>query len=859
MQVKDQVDHGNDLQNDEEAEEELTKKYIIHDPNVRWDKMEPKLGDVFETPTQLKFCVTNYAVNGGYQIYFQKSDNRRIVARCGKRHEDNKCPFRLYAAWMYNDRTFQVKAMNSEHLCSRVFKFGSIVTPEWIGRHYVTEIENKPKVKLREMISDIKQRYRCLVRREKQWAKEPIEEFGKELLRSNPGSTCKVGVTNNPDDKNYFKRFYICFKYLSVYWKIRCRKVIGLDGCFLKGQVVVDVENKDNWTWFLELLKDDLDLGTGVDLVVISDQHKGLLESVKVILPHVEHRQCARHIYVNFNKAFSGLDLKKLLWACAMSCVDGDFLRNMEKIKTISPSAYEYLMSKEPKTWCRAYMSVGFSCEAVDNGISECFNSIIIRIYIMDMFSFMNDECSKWKVVHILGNVFQVRRACASYKVDLDSRVCSCRLWGFSGIPCVHAIAAINYIHQTPDGYISDYLPVPMPPKKIGRPRKCDVAGSNPHISVPTQSSQQASQQGSQPLVTSTVPTQPSQQGILHASSSNTGMKMRKLGLRGPSFRVGDIASVGTRSSEVTVPDVRRKKLAVRRPNRKSTTKFQDEVNNKVRNEVAQAPALNDVPLVNEMIEEEEIEVSVKVPEPIFKEVHLVNNQVPVVNDIPNNVAQLPVVNDVPLVNEDLKQSLDEVGDEIDQILGSRNASDASDVPLVNEGGVEPEFTEGHASDVLPDKVKISVEEIANLLEVGYSMAGIESMGWLEIELDDTPPVEMDLNKDEPDVDEGEADFVNDVLNDGCVIEGEGEGVENQDDGDVIEGEGVNHGNEAVGDVLNNEVADDGNVADDEGHLIVPKTRKRKPSERITKLKLKKAVFDKDGGGPTCSNPVNLE
>ncbi|CAI9298501.1 unnamed protein product [Lactuca saligna] len=79
-EVKDQVDHGNDLQNDEEAQEVVKNNYIIHDPNVRWDKMEPKLGDVFKLPAQLKFCVTNYAVNGGYQLYFQKSDNRRIVA-----------------------------------------------------------------------------------------------------------------------------------------------------------------------------------------------------------------------------------------------------------------------------------------------------------------------------------------------------------------------------------------------------------------------------------------------------------------------------------------------------------------------------------------------------------------------------------------------------------------------------------------------------------------------------------------------------------------------------------------------------------------------------------------------------------
>nr|KAJ0190145.1 hypothetical protein LSAT_V11C800408950 [Lactuca sativa] len=728
--------------------------------------------------------------------------------------------------------------------------------------------------------------------------------------------------------------------------------IIGKDAnnqVFLVAWVVVDVENKDNWTWFLELLKDDLDLGTGVDLVVISDQHKGLLEYVNVILTHVEHKKCARHIYANFNKAFSGLELKKLFWACAMICVEGNFLRNMEKIKTISPNAYEYLMSKEPKTWCRAYMSVGFACEAVENGISECFNSTVvearkkplitmleeIRIYIMDMFSFMNDKCSKWK-----GNIcLEVIK-----KMNLFGK--NFRLWDLSGIPCVHAIIAINYIHQTPKGYINDYfsmnkftkcysknishvnrsnmwpatgynkplppvgrsrtkrrkhasekkskfsstsrvkpprtvrcancleyvhnkkgcknekrIPIPMPPKKNGRPRKGDVAGSNQHAI--------------QPPISSTVPTKHSQQArqqdCLHASSSNIGKKNEEI-------RVGGIVYVGSRPSEVTIPGVRRKKLHVRRPNlRKSTAKFQDDFNsqvpvvNDIPNDVAQAPIFNDVPLVNE----EEIEVSVKVPESVLNEVHLVNNQVPVVNDIPNDVAQAPVVNDVPLVNEvikeeydimvlkeevtdvpikvslDLKESLDEFGDAIDQILGSGNPSDASNVPLVNEGGIEPKFTEGHASDVLPNKINISVEGIANLLEAGYSMAKIESMGMLKIELDGISPFEMDLNEDEPDVDEGEVDFVNDVLND------EGEGVENQDDGDVIEGEGegVNDGNEAVDDVLNNKVADDGNKvadygneADDEGHLIVPKTRKRKPSETITKLKLKKAVFDKDGG-----------
>jgi len=94
-----------------------------------------------------------------------------------------------------------------------------------------------------------------------------------------------------------------------------------------------------------------------------------------------------------------------------MSTVEVDFKRHMESIKKLSVDGFEYLMSKEPKTWCRAYFGAGYSCEAVENGISECFNSIIvearkkplitmleeIRIYIMDRFSHMTEKSTKWK------------------------------------------------------------------------------------------------------------------------------------------------------------------------------------------------------------------------------------------------------------------------------------------------------------------------------------------------------------------------------------------------------------------------------------------------------------------------------
>ena len=75
-----------------------------------------------------------------------------------------------------------------------------------------------------------------------------------------------------------------------------CRKVIGLDGCFLKhtckGELltamgrdannqmypiawaVVRVENSENWMWFLSLLQDDLALNDGTGITIISDSHK---------------------------------------------------------------------------------------------------------------------------------------------------------------------------------------------------------------------------------------------------------------------------------------------------------------------------------------------------------------------------------------------------------------------------------------------------------------------------------------------------------------------------------------------------------------------------------------------------------
>ncbi|XP_023739032.1 uncharacterized protein LOC111887041 [Lactuca sativa] len=173
---------------------------------------------------------------------------------------------------------------------------------------------------------------------------------------------------------------------------------------------VVNVENKNNWKWFLDLVNDDLGLQGAKGVCVISDQHKGLVEASKDIRPYVEHRQCARHIYANFRKVYSGVQFRNMFWAAAKSNIEGDFKFNMERIREISSAAYDHTMAREPTSWCKAYFSIGLACEAVENGIDECFNAIIvdarkkplltmledIRLYMMERAFNLKQEAENW-------------------------------------------------------------------------------------------------------------------------------------------------------------------------------------------------------------------------------------------------------------------------------------------------------------------------------------------------------------------------------------------------------------------------------------------------------------------------------
>nr|KAJ0205778.1 hypothetical protein LSAT_V11C500284100 [Lactuca sativa] len=436
-----------DEENTDEFSDEDEIIYSIHNLKVKWNVMKPVIGERYESRHELKLCLTNYSIYKGYKIRFKKCDSVRLVVVCVS--DPEKCSFMVRASWMSTEKSFQVKKMNDRHTCVRNFSSSRLMNPTWLAKQFVKELVRKPKLKCKEMQTIIQIKFHC-------------KDYGHELMRSNPGSTVRISVNFNPDQTTTFHRIYVCFKAIKDGWKIGCRSVIGLDGCFLKGQckgellttigrdannqiypiawAVVEVENQVNWTWFFELVSEDLSLDAGRGLSVISDQHKGLVEATKDILPH-----CARHIYAHFRKVYSRIQFRNMFWVAAKSTTEGDFKINMDGIKTLSEGAYDHLMAREPHTWCRAFFGSGLACESVENGIAKCFNAVIvdarkkpllsmleeIRLYMMERFYNLREEAQKlegdinvyicwtWYAVPSGVNSYEIRNGFQSYGVAI--------------------------------------------------------------------------------------------------------------------------------------------------------------------------------------------------------------------------------------------------------------------------------------------------------------------------------------------------------------------------------------------------------------------------------------------------------
>ncbi|XP_016167221.1 uncharacterized protein LOC107609716 [Arachis ipaensis] len=346
-------------------------------------------------------------------------------------------------------------------------------------------------------------------------------DYLQELHRSNPGSTADMCVDPIPQSLPLFDKIYICLDACRNGFVKGYRPLIGLDGCFLKGYyggqlltamsldannhvfviayAITRAENTENWMWFLTRLQDDLGDHQVRGWNLMSDQQKGLMRAAKEVMPYAHHRNCVLHIWKNLQQRFNNKQVKGLLWHAAKCTTQVQFKAPMEKFKSECHGGWEYMNQFDPGVWCKAYFSHGPKNDSLTNNMCEVWNSMIVKAREKPILTMCEEirctiikkmakhkrilgrcigklapmqqwrldrhikpQSHKWNAQWSGDNdrvLFEVTRGKHKLGVNLQQHTYTCNAWQLTGMPCVHAVAAISKLRiKAAEDFVSPYL-----------------------------------------------------------------------------------------------------------------------------------------------------------------------------------------------------------------------------------------------------------------------------------------------------------------------------------------------------------------------------------------------------------------
>ncbi|XP_074303134.1 uncharacterized protein LOC141637548 [Silene latifolia] len=293
-----------------------------------------------------------------------------------------------------------------------------------------------------------------------QYAK--IYDYADALQKYNPDSTALVQCEGIERPPVVFKRLYVCLNACKDGFINGCRPLLlGVFGCHLKGAypgmclvavgqdgnhnlypiawAVVEVENKDSWCWFLELLSSNLSKVEGKGLTFMSDMQKRLLDALNRVVPKVE----------------------------------AEFKAQMKGMEILSKEAHQRLNKIPPSAWSRHAFSTQSKSNMLLNNLCESFNNVLrevrdkpilthmewMRRYVMKRNFEKREGVGKYKakfmpyaekytkkvieesrfclVERATTELFEVEYRGEFHNVNLHTRSCTCRHWDLTGLPCI--------------------------------------------------------------------------------------------------------------------------------------------------------------------------------------------------------------------------------------------------------------------------------------------------------------------------------------------------------------------------------------------------------------------------------------
>ncbi|XP_047263831.1 uncharacterized protein LOC107858381 [Capsicum annuum] len=359
------------LNNDSDASNE-DFKFPKHNPKTDDANPNLALGQIFQNKKEFKEAVTTHEIKSGRTVELIKDDS--VTTRGACKHHPS-CKWVILASKIHRDMNFQIKTYISEHTCFCWNVKNKSVNSSWIAKKYVDRIKSNREWKTSKFREEVSRELGvdvslCQARKAKKKVISLIDgnfndrfsmlwNYINEIVRSNLGISIYMKLTPNEtlNKPSRFQRLYICFAACKDDFRVGCRKIVGVDGCWLKDSMygaqlhaavgldgnnnifpidyaIVEKECKDTWQWFLNYLAIDIEIEEQYLWTFMSEKQKGLLQAFAEVLPDVSHRFCVRYLHNNFKaEGFPGQALKKAFWKAARATTVEAF--NMQMCYTL--------------------------------------------------------------------------------------------------------------------------------------------------------------------------------------------------------------------------------------------------------------------------------------------------------------------------------------------------------------------------------------------------------------------------------------------------------------------------------------------------------------------------------------------
>lgn len=305
------IQHDEMPESDSDQDEEVRERARTH---IRRGDGSLYKKQKFISGVAFKETVVDYALRTGRNLWQYRYDKLKLGFKCagGNVAEGKGCKWQVYASLLPKNSHWKVSKFIDEHSCIPNGECQLLREPV-ITRLFMDKIREEPDYYMPKKIEELIRekwgitvtRHQCQNARgtalkwidheyDQQFAR--LKDYAAEILVANPGSSVQVDTIQNEAGQDLFNRFYVCLDVLRTTWKQSCRPLIGVDGTFMKhkikGQLLValgrdadnaiypiawaavQVENTDNWHWFLKKLKIDLELEEGDGYIMISDRQK---------------------------------------------------------------------------------------------------------------------------------------------------------------------------------------------------------------------------------------------------------------------------------------------------------------------------------------------------------------------------------------------------------------------------------------------------------------------------------------------------------------------------------------------------------------------------------------------------------